>query len=134
MSYERLKLHSLTAEQLAPLESVMNPAWPEVWRDLAISHYLTLMCHPLAAVLDTQARAQLSVELAAGVGKDLGGTQPYIPNGLMNSAKEKFARVVNALKSGKSYKDVADEEGISSSRVRQIEKQAIERRRSEHRS
>lgn len=133
MSYERLKLHSLTAEQLAPLEGVMNPVWPEVWRDLAISHYLTLSCHPLAAVLDANARAQLALELAVGVGKDLGGTQPYIPNGLRNSAKEKFDRVLRALKSGKSYKAVADDEGISASRVRQIEKQAIDRRRSEHR-
>ena len=134
MSYERLKFHSLTTEQLAPLESVMNPAWPEVWRDLAISHYLTLLCHPIAAVLDAQARVQLALELAAGVGKDLGGTQPYIPNGLRNSAKERFDRVVRALKSGKSYKAVAAEEEVSESRVRHIEKQEIESRRAERRS
>ncbi len=129
MSYQRLKLHSLTAAQLAPLESVMDPEWPEVWRDLATSHYLTLMCHPRAEVLDAQERAQLALALAEGVGNDMGGHQPYIPTGVANSAREKFARVVRALKSGKSYKVVSAEEGISVSRVRQIEKQEIESRR-----
>lgn len=35
--FNRLDLVDLTAEQLAPLEALMAPAWSETWRDLATS-------------------------------------------------------------------------------------------------
>lgn len=66
--------------------------------------------------------ASLAVALTLGIAQDEGGTQPYIPVGadVMSSARAR--RVVELLERGQSYKQVADETGITASRVRNIER------------
>lgn len=100
----------------------MTPAWPDTWRDLATSHFLTLISAPGSQAVPVEALASLAVALTMGVAQDLGGTQPYIPVGadVMSSARTR--RVIELLNKGMSYKDVADETGITASRVRNIER------------
>lgn len=120
--FPRLELVNLKADQLTPLEALMTPAWPDTWRDLATSQYLTLISAPGSEAVPHAALASLAVALTMGIAQDLGGTQPYIPVGadVMSSARTR--RVIELLNRGMSYKDVADETGITASRVRNIER------------
>lgn len=120
--FDRLDLTELTAEQLAPLEALMTPAWSDTWRDLATSHYITLLSAPDADAATPASLAKLAVALTMGLAQDLGGTQPYIPVGadIMSSARTR--RVIEMLAAGLPYKDVADACGITASRVRNIER------------
>jgi Mor family transcriptional regulator len=117
--FERIDLSQLTQEQLAPLEALMPPGWPVTWRDLATSHFITLLSAPDAG--ETDALARLAVALTLGIAQDLGGSQPYIPVGadVMSSARAR--RVIELLGQRLSYKQVADATGLTESRVRQIE-------------
>ncbi len=117
--FERIDLSQLTQEQLAPLEALMPPGWPVTWRDLATSHFITLLSAPDAG--EAEALARLAVALTLGIAQDLGGSQPYIPVGadVMSSARAR--RVIELLGQRLSYKQVADATGLTESRVRQIE-------------
>ena len=119
--FERLALQDLTAEQLAPLEVLMPPAWPDVWRELATSHYVTLLSAPGAQEVAPAMLAKLAVALTMGVAQDLGGSQPYIPVGAMLMSSARARRVVEMRSAGASYRDVALATGLTEPRVRQIE-------------
>ncbi|AFU47342.1 hypothetical protein C380_18240 [Acidovorax sp. KKS102] len=118
-TFERMDLNQLTQEQLAPLEELIPPGWPATWRDLATSHFITLLSAPGAGQANDLAR--LAVALTLGIAQDLGGSQPYIPVGadVMSSARAR--RVIDLLGQRLSYKQVADATGLTESRVRQIE-------------
>lgn len=120
--FDRLDLSDLTASQIAPLEALMPPVWPDTWCDLATSCYVTLLSAPGSAAVPAASLARLAVALAMGVAQDMGGTQPYIPVGaeMMNSARAR--RVIELRGQGMPYKDVADATGITVSRVRNIER------------
>ena len=120
--FDRLDLTELTQEQLAPLEALMPPGWPDVWRSFATSFYITLLSAPGSGTVPPTSLASLAVALTLGIAQDEGGTQPYIPVGadVMSSARAR--RVVELLERGQSYKQVADETGITASRVRNIER------------
>ena len=120
--FDRLDLTELTQEQLAPLEALMPPGWPDVWRSFATSFYITLLSAPGSDTVPATSLASLAVALTLGIAQDEGGTQPYIPVGadVMSSARAR--RVVELLERGQSYKQVADETGITASRVRNIER------------
>ena len=119
--FKRIDLSQLTQEQLAPLEALMPPGWPDTWRELATSHYVTLISAPGADAVELSSLANLAIALTLGIAQDLGGTQPYIPVGadVMSSARAR--RVVDLLKQGQSYRQVADATGLTESRARQIE-------------
>ena len=120
--FERIDLSQLTQEQLAPLEALMPPDWPDVWRSFATSLFVTLISAPGASAVPASSLASLAVAQTLGLAQDEGGTQPYIPVGadVMSSARAR--RVVELLEQGQSYKQVADETGITVSRVRNIER------------
>ena len=119
--FERIDLSQLTQEQLAPLEALMKPEWSETWRDLATSHYITLVSAPGAGAVELAALARLAVALTLGVAQDLGGTQPYIPVGVEVMSSARARRVIDLLKQGLGYRQAADATGLTESRVRQIE-------------
>ena len=120
--FERIDLSQLTQEQLAPLEALMTPDWPDVWRSFATSLFVTLISAPGASAVPASSLASLAVAQTLGLAQDEGGTQPYIPVGadMMNSARAR--RVLDLLGQGMPYKDVADATGITASRVRNIER------------
>lgn len=117
--FERLDLTEMTAAQIQPLEALMPATWPDTWRELATSHFITLLSAPQGGEPDALAR--LAVALTLGIAQDIGGTQPYIPVGadVMSSARAR--RVIELREQGLSYKRVADATGLTESRVRQIE-------------
>ena len=120
--FDRIDLVDMTPAQILPLESLLPPGWPDTWRDLATSHYITLVSAPGAGAVELAALARLAVALTLGIAQDLGGTQPYIPIGtdVMSSARAR--RVIEMLGLRCSYKEVADATGITVSRVRNIQR------------
>lgn len=119
--FERIDLSQLTQEQLAPLEALIPPGWPDVWRELATSHYVTLISAPGADAVELSSLANLAIALTLGVAQDLGGTQPYIPVGAEVMSSARARRVIDLLKQGLGYRQAADATGLTESRVRQIE-------------
>ena len=119
--FERLDLAELTPAQIAPLEALMGADWPDTWRDLATSCFVTLVSAPGAAAAPAAALARLAVALTLGMVQDLGGTQPYIAVGAMLNASAKVRRVVELLGQGMGYRAVASATGLTESRVRQID-------------
>ncbi len=120
--FDRKDITELSRDQIAPLEALMTPAWSDTWRDLATSQYLTLISAPGAGAVAVESLAHLAVALTMGLAQDLGGTQPYIPVGAYVMSSTRTRRVIELLQSGMTYKDVADATGITTSRVRNIER------------
>lgn len=120
--FDRKDITELSRDQIAPLEALMTPAWSDTWRDLATSQYLTLISAPGAGAVAVESLAHLAVALTMGLAQDLGGTQPYIPVGADVMSSTRTRRVIELLQSGMTYKDVADATGITTSRVRNIER------------
>lgn len=117
---KRPELTELTSADIAPLEAVIA-GFPEVWQDLARSHYLTLLGRETSRAPERLAElAQLAGDLARGIGLDLGGRQPYIPVGADFAADEKAWRVVQAWRDGRPWTAIATAEKISERRARQI--------------
>lgn len=117
---KRPELTELTSADIAPLEAVIA-GFPEVWQDLARSHYLTLLGRETSRAPERLAElAQLAGDLARGIGLDLGGRQPYIPVGADFAADEKAWRVVQAWRAGRPWTAIATAEKISERRARQI--------------
>ena len=119
--FDRLDLAALSSAQIAPLEALMGADWPDTWRDLATSHFVTLVSAPGAGTVEPVALAQLAVALTLGIAQDLGGSQPYIPVGAMLAASAKARRAMELLGQRASYRQVADATGLTESPVRQIE-------------
>ena len=100
----------------------MSPEWSSTWRELATSHFITLLSAPGSAAVAPSILAQLAVELTMGIAQDLGGTQPYIPVGAEVLTSTRTRRVIELLQSGMQYKEAADTTGLTASRVRNIER------------
>ncbi|MBX9935030.1 MAG: hypothetical protein K2Y10_00360 [Burkholderiaceae bacterium] len=119
--FDRIDLSAVGAERLRPLEALMTPEWPQVWRDFATSHYLTLLSAPGANKVPMPQLASLAVELARGIAQDLSGTQPYIPSGERLHVNARTQRVMTLLEQGQGYHEVAKATGLTASRIRKIE-------------
>lgn len=117
---ERADLSELDAAALQPLEALFDRAWPEVWRELATSAYVSLL-----AVMDDADRedvARVACAVTLGLAQDLGGRQPYIPVGVAVVASAKMRRVIELLSNQRlGYRQVAAATGLTEGRVRQIE-------------
>ena len=122
LPFERLDICQLNPAQIAPLEALFADSWPDTWRELATSHYVTLLSAPGSEAVAQTHLAKLAVALTMGIAQDLGGTQPYIPVGAEVMTSARTQRVIELLRRGKSYRDVATVIGITASRVRNIER------------
>ncbi len=119
--FERMDIAGMTAAQVQPLEALIPPGWPDTWSELATSQYVTLISAPGAESVDASSLASLAIALTLGIAQDLGGTQPYIPVGAEVMSSARARRVLDLLKQGQGYRQVADTTGLTESRVRQIE-------------
>lgn len=122
LPFERLDICQLNPAQIAPLEALFSDSWPDTWKELATSHYVTLLSAPGSEAVAQTHLAKLAVALTMGIAQDLGGTQPYIPVGAEVMTSARTQRVIELLRKGKSYRDVATIIGITASRVRNIER------------
>ena len=126
---ERPDLSDLTADEIAPLERLFDPLPPDTWRDLALSHYVTLRMVLRADKTDAEL-ATMAMALTRGIAADMGGSQPYIQAGSQLLASARARRVVSMLEQGKRYREIAAACGkITESRVRQIEKEWLREQR-----
>lgn len=117
---KRPQLSELTSAEIAPLEAVITP-YPEIWKELARSHYLTLLGHAAERTPERLAElARLAGDLARGIGEDLGGAPHYIPIGAYFEADERAVRVVQSWRSGRPWSAIAAAEKLTERRVRQI--------------
>ena len=115
----RPDLAELTAEQIAPIEA-RTAGWPESWRDIARSLFVTLVSREEST--DVSEAAQLAVELMLGVASDLGGTQPYINQGRDLKLSGMASRVIELIASTRQdYARVAQLLNMSERHVRRIE-------------
>lgn len=120
--FPRLDLTELTTEQLAPLEALMAHDWPDTWRDLATSQYITLLSAPGAGEIPASALASLAVALTLGIAQDMGGSQPYINQGSDLQRSSMVVRIVELLEQNRQdYPRVAQMVGLSERHVRRIE-------------
>ena len=119
--FDRLDPLELTPPQLEPLQVLMPHAWPEIWREMATSLYITLISAPGADAVPRDALARLAMAQALGIAEDHGGTQPYIPVGALLAASSKARRVVELLGQRMSYREVSQITGLTASRIRRIE-------------
>lgn len=119
--FDRAELAELPATSLAPLEQAMPKDWPETWRELATSLFVTLICAPGSSTIPSEALAHLAMAQTLGVAQDLGGTQPYIPVGSMLAASARARRAMDMRSRGASYQQAAAATGLTESRIRKIE-------------
>ena len=119
--FDRLDLAALSRAQIAPLEALMGADWPDTWRELATSQFVTLVSAPGAQAVQPVALARLAVALTMGIAQDMGGSQPYIPVGAMLAHSAKARRVVELIQQGHGYRDVARLTELTVVRIRQIE-------------
>ena len=122
LEFDRRDLAEMRPDELTPLEALMSPEWPDTWRELATSQFVTLLSAPGAGQVAPSALAQLAVVLTMGIAQDMGGTQPYIPVGADVMSSARVRRVVDLLAQQLSYKQVADATCLTESRVRHIER------------
>lgn len=123
---QRPSLHQITAQDIAPIEAAFMPGWTDTWKEFARSFYITLVNQPAQACPNP---VETAVALVYGIAKDLGGTQPYIASGLQKEAIDRTEQVRQMLNQGITYKQIADECGITASRVRNIEREERRARR-----
>lgn len=119
--FDRIDAADLTAVQIAPLESLLPPDFPDTWRDLATSLFTTLLSAPGSDAVDASALARLAIAQTMGIAQDMGGTQPYIPVGAMLAHSAKARRVIELIQQGHGYRDVARLTELTVVRIRQIE-------------
>ena len=73
LEFDRKDLAEMRPDELAPLEALMSPEWPDTWRELATSQFVTLLSAPGAGQVAPSALAQLAVVLTMGIAQDMGG-------------------------------------------------------------
>lgn len=117
MPLQRPLLHQVTAQDIAPLEAAFPAKWPEVWKDLARSFYITLTKQTPMPGADP---VETAVALVHGVAKDLGGTQPYIPVGVSPKAEARNQRALQLLAEGKTRAQVAEQCGMRINQLRKL--------------
>lgn len=65
--------------ELLPLEQVLDAEYPAVWRDIATCLYLQVRTWP--DVSDDKHAAERALQLAEGLRREIGGSQPYLSKG-----------------------------------------------------
>lgn len=110
-------LSGVAPHEMAALDSLMPPDWPDVWHDFGRVFYVGL----LGAGLDAprEALAVIAIEQVRVMGHQLGGQQCYIPADTAGKRAE-VARRVSAEFTDVNYAELAHRHGLSDSRVRRI--------------
>lgn len=85
---QRPRLQDITEDDIACIEAAFTPAWPDAWKDMARSFYITLVHIRLPPPF---AAEELAQSLVQGVANDLGGTQPYLPVNLPDDHQKRSA-------------------------------------------
>ncbi len=113
---ERRRLEQVTAADLAPLERVLDPEYPERLRDMCTVIFLALQDHGQ----DTPA-AELALALTEAVSLELGGGSFYMHKGFVfRQGLTKRDREIAEQARSNNLHILARRHGITEMRVRQI--------------
>ena len=111
-------LSSVSPADMAVLEELFPPDFPEAWTEFARVFFVGLMASKELAE-GTEARARVAIEQAYVMGYQLGGSQPYIPRGTRILQLRKNELVRREFR-GNNYGELASRYDLSVSRVRSI--------------
>ena len=121
---ERPRIEQLKPATLAVLEQRFEQSWPDAWRELATSVYLSLIGRAGGQAVLEEAQldvlAAQSEAILEGLIEDLGGRQLYVGVGQRVLASARSKRVVDLVNSGMSYEEVAKITGLVERYVRAI--------------
>ena len=117
-------MERVTAAQMAELEGAMQNDFPDSWRDFARSHFVTLLQQGMTPAQGVP----LALELARGVGRDLGGLQPYIASGAKVAENNRLDAVVREF-NGKNVRALALKHGVGERNIRRMLERDRQRRR-----
>lgn len=111
----------VTPEETAMLEArIVGAGWPESWREIARSLYVTLLTGDQA--MAPEPAVALAIELTLGIAAHMGGTQPYINQGIDIQRSTMATRVIELLQQHRQdYSHVAQLVGLSERHVRRME-------------
>ena len=100
-----------TMAELAALERLLDPGYPETWREIVACLYLQLRTRP-ALVPDDAAAAALALALAEGLRAELGGSQPYLAKGASFELSVRDREIL-AKFNGRNHDALAREFGLT---------------------
>jgi|GEM_PF-3166023 Mor family transcriptional regulator len=116
----------LSLADLGPLVQATPPDFPEIWSQIAASLYSCMFQEMNSERAEQQLQqrelmliARMSIQLTISLANDIGGDTVYIPVGHYMRAGETARKVITAFR-GNNHQQVAQDLGITVSRVRQI--------------
>lgn len=122
------RLARATADELAPLTALLDPAYPDALARIAECLYLSL-CDQAPG--DAQAHARLALVLSEGLRAEFGGAQIYLPKGQGYELSERDRQIL-ARFNGRNLRQLAHDFGVSDRYIYDIvarrTKEEIERR------
>ena len=111
-------LSSVSQADMAVLEGLFPPDFPEVWAEFTRVFFVGLMASKELAE-GTEARARVAIEQAYVMGHQMGGSQPYIPRGAFMEARRGIESIRREFR-GNNYGELATRYDLSVSRIRNI--------------
>lgn len=110
----------VTAEESAVLEAVLDPAYPEMLREVAHHLYATLVrTDPLRTVLGLPALAEIAFGQTERLSFEMGGGNFYMHKGTAFRLSSRDREMCRKF-TGRNYHKLAREYNLSEMRVRQI--------------
>ncbi len=112
---ERRRLQDMTADELAPLERLLDREYPERLVDLVTVLYVEL----LNQALEANAAAQLALALTEALRDELGGQRMYVTKGHQLALSKRDIEIYSAF-NGRNQHLLARRFKLCEERVRQI--------------
>lgn len=122
---EPRRLQDLSTAEIAPLDALVDDAFPPMWYDIASSIYAFLL--DSLPVLSRQDSAAMAILLTLRIAAEIGGGMRYIPSGY-NWDKRSQAQAIVAAFKGNNHTALAQAWGVTDSRIRQILDEERQRR------
>ena len=122
---EPRRLQDLSTAEIAPLDALVDDAFPSMWYDIASSIYAFLL--DSLPVLSRQDSAAIAILLTLRIAAEVGGGMRYIPKGY-NWDKRSQAQAIVAAFKGNNHTALAQAWGVTDSRIRQILDEERQRR------
>ncbi|MGC4077279.1 MAG: helix-turn-helix domain-containing protein [Rubrivivax sp.] len=117
----RYSISDVPAAHMAELEKFFEGYWPETWREIARSVFIALLIDLGGKELPPVRLARAAVVSLESIVAHLGGSQPYISTRSRQREIYRRAAILEELRKGDSYNEVARRHGTTERTVRQIE-------------
>jgi len=102
------------------VERFFSPEYPELLREIATELYLQLGELADTKVLGDERLAEIAYRITEHVRHELGGTNLYLPRGVLHECSARDQEIFSKFRGSGSYKLLADEYDLTEMRIRQI--------------